>query len=101
MTCIDPLLYSFTMEGIVSFPSLSSFSSTISICASLDHVTDNSSLTYPTFCLTVVFEFALLMFSDKTGLVHAVLCDGPLKQVYMCCDINFEGTGLKFVGDLA
>jgi hypothetical protein len=56
---------------VVSPPSLSSFSSTISIRASLDRVTDNSSLTYPTFRLTVVFEFALLMFSDDAALTNA------------------------------
>ena len=59
-----------TMEGIISPPSLS-FSSTISIHASLDCVTDNSSLTYLTFCLTVVFEFTLLMFLDDAALMNA------------------------------
>ena len=32
------------------------------------------------------------------------MTDHPLQichHIYMCCDINFEGTGLKFVGGIA
>ena len=65
------LVESFTTDGVVSRTSFSSFSSTISIRASLVRVTDSSSLRYPTFRLTVVFEFALLMFLDEAALINA------------------------------
>ena len=80
------------MEGVVSPPSFSSFSSTISIRASLVRVTDSSSLTYPTFRLTVVFEFALLTFLDEAALINAsyktLVIKFDVYHYYLTC-VNF------------
>ena len=86
---------SFTMEGVVSPPSFSSFSSTISIRASLVRVTDSSSLTYPTFRLTVILEFALLMFLDEAALTNAsyktLVNEFTVYYYYITC-VNFPSS---------
>ena len=84
--------YSFTVEAVVSPPP--SFSSTISIRASLYRVTDNCSLMYPTFRLTVVLKFDLLIFSADAALTKASCNISVFKfGVYYCLTcVNFPSS---------